>query len=697
MDCPRPISTTGTELEDDDMVAFRNMRLGGRVAAGFLAVAVLVLVIAVLVIGAASSSNDASNDVVTERTKAHLARGILFEVDSIYLQTWRALATQDPATAATAQAEVGERFRSYASRTEELKVAVGTAAGRRFMDEIDRGIEDARRMTKRVLDLAVKGKNAEALATFTAEGDDQRKGVHQAVANLLAWREPRIAEATAAARAKKTALLWFAACGGLVALALSTLIGVTVTRGATRAIAQSAVFIEAISRGDLVTEMSTALLARKDEAGEMARAVTRLVERLRTSVLDVLNGAGTLRSTSEGLKSVSERLTQGAKVTAERTQAAATAAEESSTNTVSVAAGIEQASTNLSSVAAAAEEMSATVGEIAANSAKARIISEQATEEVLGIAAVMQQLGAAAGEIGKVTETITAISAQTNLLALNATIEAARAGAAGKGFAVVANEIKELAQQTGAATGDIKAKVESVQSSADSAIASIEKITAVIKDVGAIVTSIAAAIEEQSTVTRDVAGNVAQASAGIRDASERVAETASVSKSMAEDIARVSAEGRALNRASAILQSDIAGLGNVAGHLAETAARFQIGVNMVDFVTIKQGHIQWRGKLLEMFEGRKNLVADDAKNHHACAFGRWYEDQENRRFRHLSAYEKVGVHHAAFHALVAEIVSLWNKGQEDQALLRYQELLSRTTELFILLDALSVEALNTAA
>jgi len=104
---------------------------------------------------------------------------------------------------------------------------------------------------------------------------------------------------------------------------------------------------------------------------------------------------------------------------------------------------------------------------------------------------------------------------------------------------VVANEIKELAKQTAAATEDIKSKIGGVQSSAASAIADAEKITGVIGEVGHLVANIATAIEEQAAVTRDVAGNIAQASAGVRDANERMAQTASVSRSMAQDIAGV--------------------------------------------------------------------------------------------------------------------------------------------------------------
>jgi len=152
-------------------------------------------------------------------------------------------------------------------------------------------------------------------------------------------------------------------------------------------------------------------------------------------------------------------------------------------------------------------------------------------------------LGSAAREIGKVTETITEISSQTNLLALNATIEAARAGSAGEGFAVVATEIKTLAQQTAGATEDIKGRISSVQSATAGAVTEIEKISRVIAEVSSIAGSIAAAIEEQSTATKEIARNIAEATLGVSDSNSRVAETSQVTREIAKDI--VSVDGAA--------------------------------------------------------------------------------------------------------------------------------------------------------
>ncbi len=449
----------------------------------------------------------------------------------------------------------------------------------------------------------------------------------------------------------------------------------------------------AIAHGDLKHEIPANLLMRGDEIGDLSRSMRDLSTALRSSLLEVLSSTGTLGVLSDGLHTTSQRLTISARSTSERADTVAAAAEESSANTASVATGMEQASANLSSVAAATEELSATVAEIAGNSARARLVGEQAGAQAQAVASVVQELGQAAQAIGKVTETITKISAQTNLLALNATIEAARAGAAGKGFAVVAHEIKELARQTAAATEDIKSKVSGVQMSTASAITDIEKISGVIQEVGQLVASIATAIEEQTVVTKDVASNISQASAGIHEANDRVAETATVSKSIAADIAQVSSQGRAINNDSTRLQEDADMLRGVSERLKQLTARFQLG-QQTDFAAIKKGHLQWRNRLIDMFEGRQNLTSADVVDHHSCALGKWYDHDGQEKFQQMPKFQQLGTDHAAFHALVAEIVQMWNGGRQTEARQRFDKLIPMTTQLFALLDEIALDTAN---
>jgi methyl-accepting chemotaxis protein len=675
----------------------RRLSLSWRVTIGFSAILLLVAIVAGTTAWGISLSNGATDEMIAQYRKMLLLREVISEEDSSNFALWSALETNG-SDAATVFEDDRRGNRDLRERTlDALKGAITTATAQQLFAELKDAITETQDLNDRAVKNFALGKVAEARLSLSREGVAAKARLQRAVTKFLAWREQRIEEANAGARAVKTKMQWLVGCSSLTLVVLTVLVGRRLTRSIVRPIVESGGVLDTISNCDLSAEVPAELLARRDETGDFAASMVRLTRSLRSSLLDVINGVGTIGASTEGLGVVSQHLTGGAKVTAEKTQAVADAAKISSVNVVSVAASIEQASSNLTSVAGAAEQMSATVGEIAANAEKARATSQGATHEAQAIASIMEQLGQSARDIGKVTETINSISAQTNLLALNATIEAARAGAAGKGFAVVANEIKDLAQQTGSATEDIKVKITSVQTSALEAISGIEKLSRVIQDVEDIVVNIAAAIEEQATVTKEVAGNVAQASAGIREATSRVAEIAAASKRMAEDIGRVSAEGLAMNRGGALVQADIKGLRTVIEKLVSIGSRFNMGRDLVDFAAIKKGHVAWRGKLLEMFEGRATYAEEDVRDHRICAFGKWYESRESQPFRALPSYQKVGAQHQAFHTLVADIVRLWNENREAQALACYEKLLSDTGDLFVLLDDLAQEVAHGAA
>jgi methyl-accepting chemotaxis protein len=170
--------------------------------------------------------------------------------------------------------------------------------------------------------------------------------------------------------------------------------------------------------------------------------------------------------------------------------------------------------------------------------------------------AIVMKLGASSAEIGHVIKTITSIAQKTDLLALNATVEAARAGEVGAGFAVVANEVKELAKQTSTATEDISRKIEAIQTDTKAAVGAIANITGIIRQVNEIAGTIAAAVEEQSATTNEMSRNLSEAAKGadevarniqgVADGAKNTSEGAGSSMKAAKQLADLSSRLRSL-------------------------------------------------------------------------------------------------------------------------------------------------------
>lgn len=321
----------------------------------------------------------------------------------------------------------------------------------------------------------------------------------------------------------------------LVAGTISFLVAQNLSKGLSRISDQ----MSHLAEGKL--DIEVAGQHREDEIGEMARAVevfkqnsieanqlrasqeeTRIQaeKEQKQSLIDMADNIhNQIHGVMEKMGGVVNQLGQSADTMHNN-------AEATNQQSSSVASISEQTSANVQTVAAATEELNASSHEIGRQVEHTNQTAEAAAQEAQQTNVVIQSLSGAAGKIGEVVSIIQDIAEQTNLLALNATIEAARAGEAGKGFAVVASEVKNLANQTARATDEVSQQISAIQNQTSDAVSAIEGITSTITNMREASSAIAAAVEEQHAAIQEISRSVQEASRGTQEISSHIAAVA---------------------------------------------------------------------------------------------------------------------------------------------------------------------------
>jgi methyl-accepting chemotaxis protein len=356
--------------------------------------------------------------------------------------------------------------------------------------------------------------------------------------------------------------------GGLLVVAI--LIGIAgfivVQRRVTRPIGTMTKTMRQLADGDVTVEIPGT--ERRDEVADMAKAVVvfkenalerqRLAtEREEAEERAVAGRKAEMNRLADQFEAAVGNVVEAVSSSANELEASAGALSSTAERTQqlagTVAVASEQASSNVQTVSAATEEMTSSIKEISRQVDQSSTIARQAVGQAEKTDASIAELLQAAQRIGDVVKLITAIAEQTNLLALNATIEAARAGEAGRGFAVVASEVKSLANQTAKATEEIGAQIGGIQNATQEAVAAIKGIGATIGTVSQICANMAAAVEQQGAATDEIARNVQQAAKGtsevagtISDVNRGAGETGAAASQLLASSKMLSTEGNRL-------------------------------------------------------------------------------------------------------------------------------------------------------
>ncbi len=304
-------------------------------------------------------------------------------------------------------------------------------------------------------------------------------------------------------------------------LALSILLAWLVSRTVTGPIKAVVDTIRDIAQGEGDLTRRLPILG-KNEIGELSEWFNTFIGKLHGIIGQVSDSSLQLASSSLQLQQTTKQMTESTAQLTSQSTSLATAGEEMSATSGDIASNCHHAANNAGGATQKATMGAAVVGQSIA-------VMNTIAERVQNAASTVDALGVRSEQIGAIIGTIEDIADQTNLLALNAAIEAARAGEQGRGFAVVADEVRALAERTTRATKEIGEMIKAIQKETKDAVTSMEQsvtqveqgtshaadsgrslqeILDIINDVTEQISQIATAAEEQTATTREISSNV---------------------------------------------------------------------------------------------------------------------------------------------------------------------------------------------
>ena len=332
----------------------------------------------------------------------------------------------------------------------------------------------------------------------------------------------------------------------VAAIVLSAILAVVIVRSITRPVAELIAANDRLAEKDLTVAIT---LTGNDEIGHLADSSRRVIESLREILGQVSYNSGEIASASSQLRATAEQIATGAEEVASQTTAVATATEEMAATSGDIAQSCVRAAEASKQSSDSATQGGAIVQETI--SGMARI-----AESVKDSARTVESLGERSEQIGDIIATIQDIADQTNLLALNAAIEAARAGEQGRGFAVVADEVRALAERTTRATKEIGEMIKAIQDETKAAVCAMEEgvtevekgtesshrsgqaLDMILRQIGEVsmqINQIATAAEEQTATTGEITMNVRQVTEVVHQTARGASETATAASQLASN------------------------------------------------------------------------------------------------------------------------------------------------------------------
>ncbi len=539
---------------------FKNMKIGMRLGLGFGLILFLLSVIALIGIGQLGELNRDMGSVLNDRyPKTSAANEIAFRAMDDTRVVRNIIFNPDDKVKAKNKDAYDSNIARNTELFDQLDKAVKSEEGRGLLKTMHEARAAYISYTAKVIRLGLADKPDEATRVLYGENYKTQAAYFASIKKLVEYQERQMEETGRQAEENYASTRVMMLGLAVAAFLLGSGIAFQVTRGITHPIGEAVRVANRLAGGDLT---GTIEVNSTDETGMLLAAMRNMAGRLKEMISEILGSADQVSSTAAQLSAASGQVADGSRQQSEAASAMASAVEE-------MTVSIDQVSGNAQNARNASRhsgEMSEQGAAVIQNAVTEMAKIEGSVKESSQIIEALEQQS---GEISAIVNVIKEIADQTNLLALNAAIEAARAGEQGRGFAVVADEVRKLAERTTTSTQEIAAMIEKIQIGTREAVSSMES------GVSRVSSGVALASQAGQSITqiKDEATLVAQA---VSDISDSLKEQSAASNDIARNVERIAQMTEENSMAVQQTASAAQLLEQLASSLQATVGRFRV-------------------------------------------------------------------------------------------------------------------------